>query len=74
MSSFELFCRLADDWRHDRFPGVNVATMVMHPSYQRINGPESCQANVSEMANVWIEWRSVEKVWPVSTTALPTLG
>ena len=33
-----LFRRLADEWRHERPRGVDVADMVMHPSYQRIIG------------------------------------
>ena len=33
-----LFNRLADEWRRDRPRGVDVANMVMHPSYQRIIG------------------------------------
>lgn len=33
-----LFSRLAEEWRHERPRGVDVASMVMHPSYQRIIG------------------------------------
>ena len=33
-----LFKRLAEEWRHERPRGVDVAGMVMHPSYQRIIG------------------------------------
>ena len=37
-SCVSLFDRLAEEWRHDRPRGVDVADMVMHPSYQRIIG------------------------------------
>ena len=33
-----LFKQLAEDWRRDRPCGVDVADMMMHPSYQRIIG------------------------------------
>ena len=33
-----LFKQLAEDWRRDRPRGVDVADMMMHPSYQRIIG------------------------------------
>ena len=33
-----LFKQLAEDWHRDRPRGVDVADMVMHPSYQRIIG------------------------------------
>ena len=33
-----LFKRLSEDWRRNRPRGVDVADMVMHPSYQRIIG------------------------------------